>query len=525
MRTFHRPKFPLPAIGAAVAAALALMLLLASASGAVQAQGGTGVIYVSISTGTDGPGCGSSLSMCRTIKYALETKASTGDTLLVFPGTYTETLMMEPGVVIWAVAGPEVTLIDGEGVRGPMVYAGGPATTATAAIHYFTIRDGRADYGGGVRVEQGASPVIRGCVIRGNVAGIDGGGIHIASSSPSIVDGTIYSNTARWGGGIEVLGGQSVIRGNALYSNTASLGGGIELLGASAIVDSNVIRHNSSTDRGGGVAVRGVCSPTISYNTFYSNTADRGGGLYMAAEAVPRITNNIVVGNAGRGIDVDQSSPVLDYNNVWGNSPTDYATGLSAGPHSISADPMFVEPAIGELQLGAGSPAIDVGAYAECPPTDIRAVPRPVDGDLDGVADCDMGAYEYCSCDARQSISCGQQVHGDTMGHMKTYDEYDCIGWLETGPEDMYEFRLATHNSRITATLSNLSMDLDVFLMRDCGTQSCFSFGNAKAIAADLQPGRYYISVDGFNGAEGSYSLTLECTEKRIFLPTILKGA
>jgi hypothetical protein len=37
----------------------------------------------------------------------------------------------------------------------------------------------------------------------------------------------------------------------------------------------------------------------------------------------------------------------------------------------------------------------NAGSPTTCPASDQRGKPRPVDGDGDGTAVCDMGAYEY----------------------------------------------------------------------------------------------------------------------------------
>lgn len=76
-------------------------------------------------------------------------------------------------------------------------------------------------------------------------------------------------------------------------------------------------------------------------------------------------------------------------------------TGANSGPgnlalsNNINADPLFAGP--GDFHLPAGSPAIDAAnpLPSAVVTDDFDGEPRPVDGNGDGVAVRDMGAYEF----------------------------------------------------------------------------------------------------------------------------------
>jgi hypothetical protein len=67
--------------------------------------------------------------------------------------------------------------------------------------------------------------------------------------------------------------------------------------------------------------------------------------------------------------------------------------GGYTGTGNIDMDPLFA--GANNYRLQAGSPAIDSGTDSGAPDHDLNQIPRPQDGDGDGTATTDMGAYEF----------------------------------------------------------------------------------------------------------------------------------
>ena len=138
------------------------------------------------------------------------------------------------------------------------------------------------------------------------------------------------------------------------------------------------------------------------------------------------------------------------------------------------------------------------------------------------------------TCSIPQSITCGQQVSGNTTGLASHHARYDCqpSEWPldESGPEIVYSLDLPTPLAPydITATLSDMAVDLDVYILSSggCGSGECLttdSYGNFEATVTNVSGGTYYIAVDGYAGAAGSYTLSVACDLRQVFLPLVLR--
>ncbi len=149
---------------------------------------------------------------------------------------------------------------------------------------------------------------------------------------------------------------------------------------------------------GGGVVNRNKSKVRFRYCTFVDNVAggDRGSGgaiaVVQAEKNSTSVVNSVLWGNtAFYGSQLYRSteaSVVVSYSNIQGGC---------SGTGNIDADPQFASP-WGNYRLRPGSPCIDAGTNTVGLPigtTDFDGTPRFVDGNGDGTAITDMGAYEY----------------------------------------------------------------------------------------------------------------------------------
>ena len=146
-------------------------------------------------------------------------------------------------------------------------------------------------------------------------------------------------------------------------------------------------------------------SPTVTNCTFVRNGPDwyyGTGGAMLNRSSRPVVTNCIIRENGALAIDDrDGSVTSVTYSNVEG--------GWS-GEGNINEDAAFVDADAGDFRLRWYSPCVDAGSDAAAAGIgpDLDGNPRVADGNLDGAAAVDMGAYEAVT--ASESLGTSLEV-------------------------------------------------------------------------------------------------------------------
>ena len=279
---------------------------------------------------------------------------------------------------------------NGSGVTGGTSF---PSSSLFLEIVRSEIRDNAGTGLGYGNFYEGAAA--RAFVTDSNISGNTGGGIVVQYESESelvVRRSTLSGNSTAQNGGAIFVGGASVAPGGLI----------------SVTVDSSTLSGNSAALSGGAIYVdKGlrlgrrvrVLRSTITGNVADSdaNGSGDGGGISTPTPVVD-LEDSILAGNSdGGGEAPDCAGPVgSDGHNLVGTSA---GCGIALAAGDVSGAPLLGPladnggPTLTQLPL-TGSPAIDAADPKRCGAADQRGLARPVDGNGDTVAACDIGAVE-----------------------------------------------------------------------------------------------------------------------------------
>jgi hypothetical protein len=355
--------------------------------------------------------------------------AATGDTVLVAPGTYSE----NPNYL-----GKAITVRSSDGAEVTTIQAGAPGSVVrfqtgegrSSVLEGFTVKGGTS---GGISCFSTA-PTIVDCVVTGNTASLNGGGIAWTDIGfappplgPALVRCRIAGNTTSGfamtfvgGGGLHFNGAAFVTPATpaaisltdcVIEGNTASMfGGGAVFRGVQVTLEGCVIRQNASfaPPRGawfydapavlkncqvsehagtsGAIAVTANI-PGLTFSLVNSTIAANGGGLSLSGAGLTAAIANSVLWSSGTPpLSLGSAMVSATFSDIQGGTGQPWF-----GAGCIDADPLFVDAGGGDFHLRFDSPCKDVASNSApgLPAEDIEGDPR-----ISGSA-ADMGADEF----------------------------------------------------------------------------------------------------------------------------------
>jgi predicted outer membrane repeat protein len=307
-------------------------------------------------------------------------------------------------------------------------------------VSFSSLRGNRAsNRGGGIWCDECTGVKLVFSAILDNLSGNLGGGIYAFGTDVLASTCYISGNTADGGGGIYANYALVQVLDSEMAENEAdTLDGGAISTAGTLNIERSTLANNTAANQGGAVYMAGDGGFASGNTTYSGNSALCGGGIALFANFGPGA--DVLIGTS-TFVDNDSSFPGCSehifggwnsfglYNSILANDPAGgpydpYCSGsLSDGNHNL-IDDASCDNGTATFNLGVvsnldfsldnnggitrthnlltGSNAIDSGRNQAClnPWTgaplamDQRAQPRPVDHNVDGVAECDIGSVE-----------------------------------------------------------------------------------------------------------------------------------
>ncbi|MCA9972773.1 MAG: right-handed parallel beta-helix repeat-containing protein [Anaerolineales bacterium] len=503
--------------------------------GAYEAAALAGDVLVDRAGGVDAPDCGRGPNpACRTIPYAVSSVAAAGDRVLVMPGVYTESVTLQPGVDVVGLHGPALTVIDGEGVRGPLVIASGAVFSPAVTLQGLTIRRGSAPVvGGGVQVHDGARVVISDTWLVSNTAAtLDGGisvrdgGAHLTlvnsvlrdnqnsalwvSAGTAVVSGCTFEHNqgGSWGGAIAAEANSTLtVHDTHFAGNSAGYGGAIVASETALTLTASRFYSNTAVSQGGALFVHANSAVLAHHNHFAGNAGGGSGGAIEIAASGGLLENNVLLRSAGAQVQIrDGADVTLRHNTLVGDGGGD-GIRLLAGAQPVIANNLLTAHDVGITASGVVTPLLShnlLWAHATAAYQQVAPGVGDLQRDPDLLAQTpDDVRLGVCSWAVDQGDN-AQGAGDDYEGEARPVDgDGDGVARVDIGADERLTVTaplplagFSSSVSGLTATFANTSQH---------GAGFAWDFGDGTAVVTTTHPAHTYAQA-------GTYTVTLTIT-------------
>jgi hypothetical protein len=317
--------------------------------------------------------------------------------------------------------------------------------------------DAEIGKGGAIRVDGNPGTIVTRNVIVGNRASYGGGGVFVYGTT-AISDNLFYGNSAgQFGGGVSIYEATAQVTNNTIFGNSLTLartptgysfanyGGGVyvgtlfpQWQDPQVSVTNNLLHANTVTAAGTGGGLNSMLTnPIISFSDFWNNlklpsTQDDISGDFTPAQVIgtagninvdPKLTRTPSFADVTIAAGTTTTLPVASAARYVVNQVVEYdndgvartITAINTSSNTLTITPAL--PAASkawrilgnwststnvaeDFTLQSTSPLVDAGTNNGAPALDLAGNVRVADGNADGVAVADIGAYELVPPDA-----------------------------------------------------------------------------------------------------------------------------